>query len=95
MESILKVQVAEAILFEAGSGTGTNRSPLRSSKKRSLVADASGPVSFMKGYDAYANIVQGLGGKTRRAAKMEILQCRSPRCHGLRSHQKQDEEKKA
>lgn len=78
MESIMEVQVAEANLFKAGSGTGTNRSPLRSSKETLTGGGkASGPVSFMKGYDAYAGIIKS-GGKTRRAAKMEILNVDHP-----------------
>ncbi|MEK6825537.1 MAG: vitamin B12-dependent ribonucleotide reductase [Nanoarchaeota archaeon] len=94
MESILKVQVAEAILFKAGSGTGTNRSPLRSSKEKITGGGkASGPVSFMKGYDAYANIIKS-GGKTRRAAKMEILNVDHPDIMEF-VLAKQNEEKKA
>jgi ribonucleoside-diphosphate reductase alpha chain len=78
MESILEVQVAEANLFRAGSGTGSNRSALRSSKERLTGGGkASGPVSFIKGYDAYAGIIKS-GGKTRRAAKMEILNVDHP-----------------
>ena len=73
MDSILALQVSEAMLFKAGSGTGTNRSTLRSSKEKLTGGgQASGPLSFMKGYDAYAGIIKS-GGKTRRAAKMEIL----------------------
>ena len=78
MESILALQISEALLFKAGSGTGTNRSNLRSSKERITGGGkASGPVSFMKGYDAYAGIIKS-GGKTRRAAKMEILNMDHP-----------------
>ncbi|MBU0907058.1 MAG: vitamin B12-dependent ribonucleotide reductase [Nanoarchaeota archaeon] len=78
MESIMEVQVAEANLFKAGSGTGTNRSPLRSSKEHLTGGGrASGPVSFMRGYDAYAGVIKS-GGKTRRAAKMEILNIEHP-----------------
>jgi ribonucleoside-diphosphate reductase alpha chain len=94
MESILEVQVAEAILFKAGSGTGTNRSPLRSSKERLTGGGLpSGPVSFMKGYDAYAGIIKS-GGKTRRAAKMEILNIDHPDILEF-IESKQKEEKKA
>src|SRR3989344_6879450 len=72
MESIMAVQVAEANLFKAGSGTGTNRSPLRSSREKLTGGGrASGSLSFMRGYDAYAGILKS-GGKTRRAANMEI-----------------------
>ncbi|MEK6818529.1 MAG: adenosylcobalamin-dependent ribonucleoside-diphosphate reductase, partial [Nanoarchaeota archaeon] len=78
MESIMKVQVAEANLFKAGSGTGTDRSALRSSKENITGGGrASGPVSFMRGYDAYAGVIKS-GGKTRRAAKMEILKMEHP-----------------
>jgi ribonucleoside-diphosphate reductase alpha chain len=78
MESIMEVQVAESNLFKAGSGTGTNRSPLRSSREKVTGGGkASGPLSFMKGYDAYAGVIKS-GGKTRRAAKMEILNADHP-----------------
>ncbi|RMD66915.1 vitamin B12-dependent ribonucleotide reductase [Candidatus Pacearchaeota archaeon] len=94
MESILKVQVAEAILFKAGSGTGTNRSALRSSKEKLTGGGyASGPVSFMRGYDAYAAIIKS-GGKTRRAAKMEILNVDHPDIMEF-IEAKQKEERKA
>ncbi|MBI2632471.1 vitamin B12-dependent ribonucleotide reductase [Candidatus Pacearchaeota archaeon] len=94
MESIMKVQVAEATLFKAGSGTGTNRSPLRSTRERITGGGrASGPVSFMRGYDAYANIIKS-GGKTRRAAKMEILNVDHPDILDF-IEAKQKEEKKA
>lgn len=78
MESILEVQVAEANLFKAGSGTGKNNSFLRSSKETLTGGGkASGPVSFMRGFDSYAAIIKS-GGKTRRAAKMEILNIDHP-----------------
>ncbi len=78
MESIPALQISEALLFKAGSGTGTNRSSLRSSKEKLTGGGrASGPVSFMKGFDAYAGIIKS-GGKTRRAAKMEILNVDHP-----------------
>src|SRR6188508_1163116 len=73
MDSILTLARTEGMLFKFGSGTGTNLSPIRSSKE--LLAGggtASGPVSFMKGYDAFAGVIKS-GGKTRRAAKMVIL----------------------
>ena len=94
MESIMAVQVAEANLFKAGSGTGTNRSPLRSSKEILTGGGrCSGPVSFMKGYDAYAGVIKS-GGKTRRAAKMEILNVDHPDVIDF-IESKQKEEKKA
>ena len=94
MDSIMEVQVAEANLFKAGSGTGTNRSSLRSSKENLTGGGkCSGPVSFMKGYDAYAGIIKS-GGKTRRAAKMEILNVSHPDIMDF-IMSKQREEKKA
>ncbi len=94
MESIMAVQVAEANLFKAGSGTGTNRSPLRSSKEKLTGGGrSSGPMSFMKGYDSYAGAIKS-GGKTRRAAKMEILNVTHPDVVEF-IESKQKEEKKA
>src|SRR5262244_3611497 len=78
MDSILTLARTEGMLFKYGSGTGTNLSPIRSSKE--LLAGggtASGPVSFMKGYDAFAGVIKS-GGKTRRAAKMVILNADHP-----------------
>src|SRR3989344_4770635 len=73
MEEIMELQTAEAMIFKGGSGAGCNRSPLRSSKERLTGGGwSSGPLSFMKGYDSYAGAIKS-GGKTRRAAKMEIL----------------------
>ncbi|MBC7186024.1 MAG: vitamin B12-dependent ribonucleotide reductase [Calditrichaeota bacterium] len=78
MESILDLAKVEGLLFKWGSGTGTNLSTLRSSKERvSGGGLASGPVSFMKGYDAFAGVIKS-GGKTRRAAKMVILNIDHP-----------------
>lgn len=94
MDSIMAVQVAEANLFKAGSGTGTNRSTLRSSKEKLTGGgNSSGPLSFMKGYDAYAGAIKS-GGKTRRAAKMEILNVDHPDVIDF-IESKQKEEKKA
>ena len=94
IESIMEVQVAEVNLFKAGSGTGTNRSTLRSTKERLTGGGRpSGPVSFMRGYDAYAGIIKS-GGKTRRAAKMEILNAEHPDIIEF-IEAKQKEEKKA
>ncbi|MFH2062937.1 MAG: LAGLIDADG family homing endonuclease [bacterium] len=79
MRSILNLVVTEGMLFKYGSGTGTNLSSLRSSKE--LLANSSGkssgPVSFMKGFDAFAGVIKS-GGKTRRAAKMVILNVDHP-----------------
>ena len=78
MESILDLAKTEGMLFKWGSGTGTNLSPLRSSKEKlSTGGSASGPVSFMRGYDAFAGVIKS-GGKTRRAAKMVILNADHP-----------------
>jgi ribonucleoside-diphosphate reductase alpha chain len=78
MDSILHLARTEGRLFKYGSGTGTNFSPLRSSKaKLSGGGTASGPVSFMKGFDAFAGVIKS-GGKTRRAAKMVILDIDHP-----------------
>jgi ribonucleoside-diphosphate reductase alpha chain len=94
MESILDLAKTEGMLFKFGSGTGTNLSVLRSSREQlSGGGTASGPVSFMRGYDSFAGSIKS-GGTTRRAAKMVILNADHPdildfvRC-------KADEEKKA
>jgi ribonucleoside-diphosphate reductase alpha chain len=73
MESIMQLAGSEAMLFKFGSGTGTDLSPLRSSKEKlSGGGRPSGPLSFLKVYDQVANVVKS-GGKTRRAAKMNTL----------------------
>lgn len=78
MESILDLAKTEGMLFKFGSGTGSNLSVLRSSKEPlSGGGMASGPVSFMKGFDAFAGVIKS-GGKTRRAAKMVILNVDHP-----------------
>ena len=78
LESILNLAKTEGMLFKWGSGTGTNLSPLRSSVETlSGGGVASGPLSFMKGYDAFAGVIKS-GGKTRRAAKMVILNIDHP-----------------
>ncbi|MGC8834349.1 MAG: vitamin B12-dependent ribonucleotide reductase, partial [Armatimonadota bacterium] len=78
MDSILRLAAIEAKLFKGGSGTGTNFSTIRSSKEPlSGGGTASGPVSFMKGFDAFAGVIKS-GGKTRRAAKMVILNVDHP-----------------
>jgi ribonucleoside-diphosphate reductase alpha chain len=78
LESILNLAKVEGMLFKWGSGTGTNLSPLRSSVEAlSGGGVASGPLSFMKGYDAFAGVIKS-GGKTRRAAKMVILNVDHP-----------------
>ena len=78
MESIMRLTRTEGMLFKWGSGTGTNFSALRGSKEAlSGGGIASGPVSFMKGFDAFAGVIKS-GGKTRRAAKMVILNVDHP-----------------
>jgi ribonucleoside-diphosphate reductase alpha chain len=78
MESILELAKTEGMLFKFGSGTGSNLSVLRSSRE-SLAGggSASGPVSFMRGYDSFAGSIKS-GGTTRRAAKMVILNADHP-----------------
>ncbi len=78
LDSILTLAKTEGMLFKWGSGTGTNLSPLRSSTEGlSGGGTASGPLSFMKGFDAFAGVIKS-GGKTRRAAKMVILNIDHP-----------------
>jgi ribonucleoside-diphosphate reductase alpha chain len=78
MGSIMDLAKTEAMLFKFGSGAGSNLSTIRSSRERMTGGGtASGPVSFMKGYDAFAGVVKS-GGKTRRAAKMVILDAGHP-----------------
>ncbi len=78
MESILSLAKTEGMLFKWGSGTGTNFSVLRSSREGLKGGGtASGPVSFMRGFDSFAGAIKS-GGKTRRAAKMVILNAEHP-----------------
>ena len=78
MKSIMDLVKTEGMLFKWGSGTGTNFSALRGSHETlSGGGIASGPVSFMKGFDAFAGVIKS-GGKTRRAAKMVILNADHP-----------------
>jgi ribonucleoside-diphosphate reductase alpha chain len=78
MKSIMDLVKTEGMLFKWGSGTGTNFSALRGSHESlSGGGIASGPVSFMKGFDAFAGVIKS-GGKTRRAAKMVILNADHP-----------------
>jgi ribonucleoside-diphosphate reductase alpha chain len=94
MESIMDLAKTEAMLFKGGSGTGSNLSRIRSSKEQLAGGGtASGPVSFMRGFDAFAGVVKS-GGKTRRAAKMVILNVDHPDVREF-IHSKADEEKKA
>jgi len=94
MESILGLAKTEGMLFKFGSGTGSNLSSIRSSKEPLAGGGtASGPVSFMRGYDAFAGVIKS-GGKTRRAAKMVILNADHPDIEEF-VNSKADEERKA
>jgi ribonucleoside-diphosphate reductase alpha chain len=78
LESILDLAKTEGMLFKWGSGTGTNLSAIR--EEDAILSGggrASGPLSFMKGFDAFAGVIKS-GGKTRRAAKMVILNVDHP-----------------
>jgi ribonucleoside-diphosphate reductase alpha chain len=78
MSSILNSYVEEGTIFKGGSGSGINLSRIRSSKEPLAGGGtASGPVSFMRGADASAGTIKS-GGKTRRAAKMVILNVDHP-----------------
>src|SRR5665213_2028956 len=78
LESILDLAKTEGMLFKWGSGTGSNLSALREEDAvQSGGGRASGPLSFMKGFDAFAGVIKS-GGKTRRAAKMVILNAEHP-----------------
>jgi ribonucleoside-diphosphate reductase alpha chain len=94
MESILGLAKTEGMLFKFGSGTGSNLSMIRSSREPLAGGGtASGPVSFMRGYDAFAGVIKS-GGKTRRAAKMVILNADHPDIEEF-IKSKADEERKA
>ena len=78
LESILDLAKTEGMLFKLGSGTGSNLSPLREEDcPLQGGGRASGPLSFMRGFDAFAGVIKS-GGKTRRAAKMVILNADHP-----------------
>src|SRR6201996_9296728 len=78
LDSILTLAKTEGMLFKWGSGTGTNLSAIRGSMELlSGGGQASGPLSFMRGFDAFAGVIKS-GGKTRRAAKMVILNVDHP-----------------
>jgi len=79
MRSILNLAVTEGMLFKYGSGAGSNLSKLRSSKEHlsNSSGRSSGPVWFMRGFDSFAGVIKS-GGKTRRAAKMVILDVDHP-----------------
>jgi len=78
MQDIMRLATAEAMLFKYGSGTGSDLSTLRSSREKLAGGGRpSGPVSFMRVYDAIASVIKS-GGKTRRAAKMQTLKVGHP-----------------
>ena len=78
MDSILDWYRREGVIFKGGSGSGVNLSTIRSSKERlGGGGTASGPVSFMRAADASAGVIKS-GGKTRRAAKMVVLDVAHP-----------------
>src|SRR5918912_2576726 len=78
MESILDWNTREGLIFRGGSGSGINLSNIRGSMEPlSKGGTASGPVSFMRGADAWAGTIKS-GGKTRRAAKMVVLDVDHP-----------------
>ncbi len=78
MASIMKLARTEAMIFKGGSGSGVNLSRIRSSFEPLAVGGfASGPVSFMRGFDSFAGAIKS-GGATRRAAKMVILNADHP-----------------
>ncbi len=94
MKSIMELARTEALLFKGGSGAGSNLSAIRSSMEHLQGGGmASGPVSFMKGFDAFAGVIKS-GGKTRRAAKMVILNVDHPDVEEF-IHCKMNEEQKA
>ena len=93
MESILDLAKTEGMLFKWGSGTGTNFSAIRGSMEPlSGGGTASGPLSFMRGYDAFAGVIKS-GGKTRRAAKMAILDADHPDIESFISCKSREEAK--
>src|SRR5688500_8879214 len=93
MESILTLAKTEGMLFKFGSGAGSNLSTIRSSKETLKGGgEASEPVSFMKGFDAFAGVIKS-GGKTRRAAKMVILDADHPDTEEFINCKVEEEEK--
>src|SRR5436190_9411727 len=95
MESILAWNTQEGMIFRGGSGSGINLSNIRGSKEHlSKGGLASGPVSFMRGADAWAGTIKS-GGKTRRAAKMVVLDIDHPDIHEFIWCKAREEEKAA
>jgi ribonucleoside-diphosphate reductase alpha chain len=94
LDSILTLAKTEGMLFKWGSGAGSNLSNIRGSMETlSGGGTASGPLSFMRGFDAFAGVIKS-GGKTRRAAKMVILNVDHPDINDF-IQCKVNEEKKA
>src|SRR5947208_2080948 len=95
MESILDWNTKEGMIFRGGSGSGINLSNIRGSMEQlSKGGLASGPVSFMRGADAWAGTIKS-GGKTRRAAKMVVLDVDHPDIHDFIWCKAREEEKAA
>ncbi|HYH57859.1 MAG TPA: vitamin B12-dependent ribonucleotide reductase, partial [Thermoleophilaceae bacterium] len=95
MESILSWNTKEGMIFRGGSGSGINLSNIRASKEQlSKGGTASGPVSFMRGADSWAGTIKS-GGKTRRAAKMVVLDVDHPDIHDFIWCKAKEEEKAA
>ncbi|MGH2838028.1 MAG: adenosylcobalamin-dependent ribonucleoside-diphosphate reductase, partial [Thermoleophilaceae bacterium] len=95
MESILSWNTKEGMIFRGGSGSGINLSNIRASKEQlSKGGTASGPVSFMRGADSWAGTIKS-GGKTRRAAKMVVLNVDHPDIHDFIWCKAKEEEKAA
>src|SRR6266487_5868219 len=94
MDSILDWYRKEGVIFKGGSGSGVNLSKIRSTKEQLAGGGtASGPVSFMRAADASAGVIKS-GGKTRRAAKMVVLDADHPDVIEF-IHCKEEEERKA
>jgi ribonucleoside-diphosphate reductase alpha chain len=93
MESILEWNTKEGMIFRGGSGSGINLSKIRGSMEPlAKGGTASGPVSFMRGADAWAGTIKS-GGKTRRAAKMVVLDVDHPDIREFISCKAQEEDK--
>lgn len=94
MESILNWYKEEGMIFKGGSGAGLNISQIRSSKERlgKSAGRASGPISFMRGADSVAGAIKS-GGKTRRAAKMVVLNVDHPDVAEFIDIKKREEDK--
>jgi ribonucleoside-diphosphate reductase alpha chain len=95
IESILDWNTKEGMIFRGGSGSGINLSKIRGSREQLTKGGyASGPVSFMRGADAWAGTIKS-GGKTRRAAKMVVLDIDHPDIHDFIWCKAREEDKAA